>query len=126
MLDLQVETKFCFPNIFHLKFILKYFSIFVSSSRGPTIFKSSTYIEIIANPVSDLLIKMHGHIWLFAYISFNQYSLRRLYHMCPDCFNLYRDRCNLIEYILRGFVLFASGNVNPSGIYMSLSMDPYR
>ena len=48
--------------------------------------------------------------------------------MRPDCFNPYKDHCNLIEYMLRGFVLFASGNLNPLGIFMyiSLSMDPYK
>ena len=48
--------------------------------------------------------------------------------MRPDCFNPYRDHCNLIEHTLRGFILFASGNLNHLGIfmYMSLSMDPYR
>ena len=71
---------------------------------------------------------MHGHIGLLADLSFNKYLLRRLYHMRPDCFNSYRDLCNLIEHILRGFGFTTSGNVNPSGIfiYMSLSMDPYR
>ena len=100
----------------------------MNSSRVPIRFRSSTYIAIIANPVYDFLIKMHGHIGLFTYPSFNKYSLRRLYHMRPDYFNPYRDRCNLTEHILRGFVLFALGNLNPSGafIYMSLSMDPYR
>ena len=85
-------------------------------------------MTIITNPVFDFLIKMHGHIGLLAYPSFNKYSLRRLYHMRPDCFNPYRDFCNLIEHILRGFAFTALGNVNPSGIfiYMSLSMDPYR
>ena len=100
----------------------------MSSSRVLTRYKSSTYIVIIENSVSDLLIKMHGHIGLFAYSSFNKYLLKRLYHMRPDCFNLYRDRCNLIEHILQGFALFALGNLNLLGIfiYMSLSMDPYR
>ena len=97
----------------------------MSPSGVPTIFKSSTYTIIFANLVSDFLIKMHGHIELFAY---HFYLLRRLYHMLPDCFNPYRDHCNLIEHILRGFVLFAPGNLNLSGIfiYMSLFMDPYR
>ena len=100
----------------------------MSSSRVPTRFKSSSHIAIIANPIFDFLIKMHGHIGLFTYPSFSKYSLRRLYHMCPDCFNPYKDRYNLIEYMLRGFVLFILGNLNPSGIFMyiSLSMDPYK
>ena len=48
--------------------------------------------------------------------------------MHPDCFNPYKDHCNLIEYMLRGFVLFASSNLNPLGIfkYISLSMDLYK
>ena len=48
--------------------------------------------------------------------------------MRPDYFNPYKDRCNWIEYMLRGFIQFASGNLNPSGIFMhiSLSMDPYK
>ena len=82
----------------------------------------------MANPVSDFLIKMHGHIGLFAYHFFIKYSLRQLYHMRSDCFIPYRDCCNLIKHILRGFVLFASGNLNHLEIFihMSLSMDPYR
>ena len=85
-------------------------------------------MAIIANPVFDFLIKMHGHIGLLAYPSFNKYWLRRLYHMRPDFFNRYIDLCNLIEHILRGFSFTTSGNVNLSRIYiyMSLSMDPYR
>ena len=45
-----------------------------------------------------------------------------------DYFNPYKDRCNLIEYMLRGFVQFASSNLNLSGIFMyiSLSMDLYK
>ena len=89
----------------------------MGSSGVPIRFRSSTYNEIIANPIFDFLIKRHGHIGLLAYPSFNKYLLRRLYHMCPDCFNPYRDLCNLIEHILRGFGIY---------IYMSLSMDPYR
>ena len=96
MLDLQAETKFCFPKIFHLK----YFDVLVSFSGVPIRFRSSTCTIIIANPISDFLIKMHGHIGLFAYPSFNKYSLRRLYHMRLDYFNPYRDRCPLIEHIL--------------------------
>ena len=59
--------------------------MFVSSSGVPTRFKSSTYISIIANSVFDFLMKMHGHIGLFAYPFFNKYLLRRLYHMRLDC-----------------------------------------
>ena len=100
----------------------------MSSSGVPTRFKLSTYTAIIANPVSDFLMKMHGHIRLFIYPSFSKYSLRRLYYMHPECFNPYKDHCNLIEYMLRGFVQFASSDLNPSGIFMyiSLSMDPYK
>ena len=100
----------------------------MSSSRFPTRFKSSTYTVIIVNLVSDFLIKMHGHIWLFTYPSFSKYLLRRLYHMRSDCFNLYKDSCNLIKYMLRDFVLFASNNLNYLWIFMytSLSMDPYK
>ena len=114
MLNLQVETKFCFPKIFDFK----YFVVIVRFLGVPIRFRSSTYTTIIANAVSDFLIKMHGHIGLFAYASFNKHSLRRLYHIRPNCFNPYRDHCNLIEHILRGFVLFASGNLNPPGIFI--------
>ena len=38
--------------------------------------------------------------------------------MGPDCFNPYRDRCNLIDHILRDFLLFASFNLNPSRIFI--------
>ena len=100
----------------------------MSSSGVLTRFKSSTYTAIIANLFSDFLMKMHGHIRLFIYHSFSKYLLRRLYHMRPDCFNSYKNHCNLIEYMLQGFVQFASGNLNPSGIFMCLSlfMDPYK
>ena len=45
-----------------------------------------------------------------------------------NCFSPHEDHCNLIDYMLRGFVLFASSNLNPSKIFMyiSLSMDPYK
>ena len=48
--------------------------------------------------------------------------------MHPNYFNLYKDFCNLIEYMLRDFVLFVSSNLNHSGIFMyiSLFMDPYK
>ena len=48
--------------------------------------------------------------------------------MRPTYFNPYKDHCNLIEYMLRGFVQFALGNLNPLGIFMyiSLSMAPYK
>ena len=74
------------------------------------------------------LINTHGQIELFTYHFFNKYVLKRLYHIRPDCLSPYKDRCNFIEYIHRGFENFASGNVNPSGIfmYMSVSMDPYK
>ena len=100
----------------------------MSSSGVPTRFKSSTYTIIIANSVSDFLIKMHRHIGLFIYPSFSKYLLRRLYHMCLNWFNPYKDHRNLIEYMLQGFVQFASGNLNPSRIFMyiSVSMDPYK
>ena len=96
----------------------------MGSSIIPTRFKSSTYTIIIKNLVYEFLIKIHGHIGLFTYPFFNRYSLRRLYHMYPDCYNPYNDRYNL----LWGFVLFVSGNLNPSGIFMyiSLYMEPYK
>ena len=118
MLDLEAETNFCFSKIFHLKFLLQVICYFVTSLGVPTRFKSSTYIVIIANSVFDFLMKMHGHIRLFTCPYFSKYLLRRLYHIRPDCFNPYKDRCNLIEYMLQDDVLFASGNLNPSGIFM--------
>ena len=71
---------------------------------------------------------MHEHIGLFTYHFFNKNALRQLYHMCLDCFKPYEYHCNLIEYVLEGFVLFASSNLNPLGIFMyiSLFMDPYK
>ena len=128
MLDLEAETNFCFSKIFHLKFLLQVICYFVTSLGVPTRFKSSTYIVIIANSVFDFLMKMHGHIGLFTYPSFSKNLLRWLYHMRPDYFNTYKDHCNLIKYMLRGFVLFALSNLNPSRIfiYISLYMDPYK
>ena len=84
MLNLQVEIKFCFFRYFISIFIFKYFVVFVSYSRVSTRFKSSTYTTIFANMVFDFL-KMHVHIELFTYHSFNKYSLRQLYHMHSDC-----------------------------------------
>ena len=55
----------------------------------------TTYTAIIANPVSNFLMKMHEHIRLFTYPSFSKYSLRRLYHMCLDCFNPYKGSLKL-------------------------------
>ena len=100
----------------------------MSYLRVPTRFKPSTYTTIIASRVSDFLMKMHGHMGLFTYPSFSKYSLRRLYHIRLNCFNPYKDHCNLIEYMLRVFVLFVSGNLNSLGIFMyiSLFMDPYK
>ena len=48
--------------------------------------------------------------------------------MYMDCFSPHENHCNLIDYMLRGFALFASSNLDPSGIFMyiSLSMDLYR
>ena len=128
ILDLQAEIKFVFPRSFISKSIFKYFNVFVSSSRVPIRFKSLTYTTIVTNLVYDFLIKMHEHIGLSTYLSFSKFSLRLLYNMRPNYFNPYRDCCNLIEHILRGFILFSSCKFNPLGIfiYMSLSMDPYR
>ena len=99
----------------------------MSSSGVPTRFKSPTYTAIIANPVSNFLMK-YGHIELFTYPSFSKYSLRLLYHMHSNYLNTYKDCCYLIKYMLLGFVLFTSGNLNPSGIFMyiSLFMDLYK
>ena len=84
--------------------------------------------SIIANPFSVFLMKTHGQIELFTYPSLTKYWLKRLYHIRPDCFNPYKDLCNLIEYMLRGFEFIASGNVNPLGIfiYKLASRDPYK
>ena len=84
--------------------------------------------ELSLDPANGLDRESGCDIRLFAYPSFSKYSLRRYYHMRSDCFNPYRDCCNLIEHILQDFVLFALGNLNSSRIfmYMSLSMDPYR
>ena len=47
----------------------------MSSTGVPTRFKSSTHTIIIENLISDFLIKTHGHIGLFAYPSFSNFSL---------------------------------------------------
>ena len=71
---------------------------------------------------------MHEHIELFTYLFFNKYTVRQLYHMYMDYFSSHEDHCNLIEYMLQGFVVFDSSNLNPSGLFMyiSLFMDPYK
>ena len=94
------RQKFVFPRFFISNSFFKYFAILMSSSGVPTRFKSSIYTTIIVNSISDFLIKMRCHIGLFTYSCFSKYSLRQLYHLRPNCFNSYRDRCNLIERIL--------------------------
>ena len=71
---------------------------------------------------------MHEHIELFTYLFFNKYIVRQLYHMYMDCFSPHEDHCNLIEYMLQGFVVFSSSNLNPLGhfMYISLFMDQYK
>ena len=80
---------------------------------------------MISNSNPDLFKNIHGQIESFLYPSFIKYSLRRLYHILPDCFNPYRDVFNLIEYYSREP---APSSLNPSGsfIYMSLSSDLYK
>ena len=48
--------------------------------------------------------------------------------MCMNCYSSHEDHCNLIDYMLRGFVLFDSSTLNSFGIfvYISLSMDSYK
>ena len=100
----------------------------MSSSGVPIKFKSSTYTVIIVNPFYVFLMKTHGQIELFTYLSLRKYWLKRLYHIRLDCFNPCKDFCNLIEYMLRGFEFISSCNVNPSGIcvYTLASRDPYK
>ena len=70
---------------------------------------------------------MQEHIGLFTYSFYNKYALRQLYHMCMNYFSLHEDHYNLIEYMLRGFVLFASSNLNPLGVFMYIKyLDPYK
>ena len=124
----RLRQNFVFPRSFTSNSFLKWYVVFVSSLGVSTRFKPLTYTTIIANLVSDFLMKMHEHIELFTYPFFSKYFLRSLYHMHLDCFNSYKDHCTLIEYMLRGFLLFASSNLNLSGVFMyiSLSMDPYK
>ena len=78
----------------------------MSSLGVPNKFISSTYTARIANPNYDFFIKTQRHIGLLIYPSLIKYSLRRLYHILPNCFKLYNDRLNLIEYILHGCDVF--------------------
>ena len=98
---------FFFPKSFISNSFVKYFTVSMSFSRVPTMFKSSTYTTIISNLVCDFLIKMYEHIGLFTYPFFSKYTLRQLYHMCMDCFNPHKNNCYLIEYMLRCFLLLA-------------------
>jgi hypothetical protein len=68
----------------------------------PMMFKSSTYIDIIQNPVWDFLVKTHGQSSLFVYPFFRRNSLSQLYHILPDylshimtCSILYSTCCDL-------------------------------
>lgn len=73
-------------------------------------------------------MKMYKYIELLTYYFFRRYLLRQLYHICPNYLNSYKNRCSLIKYMLRGFVSFTSGNLNPLGIFMciSLSIDSHK
>ena len=86
-------------------------TVFVSFSGILTRFKSSTYTTTIANPNSNLLIKMYGQIWLFS----NPSSLS------PDCFNSYKDLIYTRIFVAWGFELYALGILYPSGIYILLA-----
>ena len=100
------RQNFFLPRSFISNSFFKQFVVFVNSSGVPTRFKSSTYTATIANLDYDFLIKTHGQIGLFSNPSFKRYSLRWLYHMRLDCFNPYKDLCNLIEYKLRNVGLY--------------------
>ena len=95
-----------FPKTFISNSSFKYVVAFVSSLEVPNKFISSTNTERIANPNYDFFIKTQGHIGLLIYPSLIKYSLKRLYHILPDCFKPYNDRLNLIEYIFRGCDVF--------------------
>ena len=99
-----------------------------SSSGVPLRFESSTYIATMEKSIADFHMNIRGQTGLLTYASFNNYSLRQLYHIPPDCFNSYEDHSNLIEYRLWDFELCSLGILNPSEIfvYMSLSNDPYN
>ena len=97
----------------------------MSSSEVSIKFNSSTYITIIANMVFDFLMKMNGLIDLFTYHSFSRYFLRWLCHVRPNYFNPYKDCCILVEYMLRGFVMFASSNLNNSEAFIYISLSTY-
>ena len=68
-------------------------------------------------------LKQSGRMW---YNRLSEYLLTLLYHTHPDCFSPYNDLLNLIAYIY--FYFDVSGLLNPSGIFMyiSLSSDPYK
>ena len=108
----------CFPQNLSFKFLYLIIGCFVNSSGVTIRFKSFTYTTIIINPISDFLMKTHGQIRLFTYPDFHKYSLKWSYYTSLDCFNPYIDLCSLIEYIFQDFELVASGNLNPSGIFI--------
>ena len=151
MLDLQVETIF-FPRSFISNSFLKNviccsYVLFRSPNKIWVInikltfenwkvkkWKIANYAEEKTREkrqkAKDFLF-LNKNSWTYGVIhilSFSRYSLRRLYHINPNCFNPYKDCSKLIEYMLRDFVLFALGNLNHLGIFMyiSLSMDPYK
>lgn len=70
----------------------------------------------------------HGNIGLFTYLSFIKCSLRRLYHIRPDCYKPYNDLCNFIAHNSMGLEFNFLVILNPFGIlmYMSASNDPYK
>ena len=43
---------------------------------------------------------------VFPYPSFSRYSLKQLYHIYLNYFNLYKDHCSLIEYMLPRYVIY--------------------
>ena len=116
--------NFVLPKSYISNSFFKQFIVLFNSSGVPMILISSTYTEIIANSLLDLFMNIHGHIGSFLYPSFRRYSLSQLYHIRPDCFNLYKD-FSLIEYCFHEFKVHASGSWNPSGIFICLYINLY-
>lgn len=75
---------------------------------------------MITKPDDNFLIKMHGHIASFTYSLLKRYSLKRVYHMRPDFYNLYSDLCNLNGQISLVFSILYGVS------YISFSNYPYK
>jgi hypothetical protein len=116
--DAQVVnlSKFGFTQIFHFKSRLKMVAFSSISRWVPMILRSSTYTNIIQNPVENFLMNTHGQSSLLENPFRRRNSFSWLYHILPNYFKSYNDFWSFTQYMLREWFLF--GISIPSGKYI--------